>query len=252
MKTDKKFNLIFLASLMLCVIVFGCFGATFAYFHAQKVVQGTFKIGKIGVGWFNGSDNIEYDLTSDNKYYLTGNDLDGKLVRGKTEGTNIVYQTTEQGSTITRNRDLRIVVDQDSADLFLRVKAQAYALVDGEEVYVDDKETDSTSDDVQLIDYIVFRNTVVRNDSTTYVEWNVGWGDYSGDDWYYYLDDYYANTLSGGSTVEICDNIYLSENFPTKFTNKELYISFEFEAIQSANMPADSEWAIALAGCTQI
>ena len=56
--------------------------------------------------------------------------------------------------------------------------------------------------------------------------------------WYYNI----GGAIGDGGHTVFCNNIVLSEEYPAEFTNKHLFITFEFESLQSANNPVSSIW----------
>lgn len=108
----KKQSMMFMALLIIGMILFATLGATFAYFHIEKSVSGTFKIGSVGANWFNGTD-----LLSDSTTYELA--LNRELSRGDTAGTNI---TNVAG---TANGDINIKSVAGAESQYLRFKAKA-------------------------------------------------------------------------------------------------------------------------------
>ena len=207
MKADKKFNITFLTTMLIGILLFACVGATYAYFHIQKDVLGNFKIGNIDATWYNVGDLA----SEDNVYNLAG--VDGELKRGVEAGVNVLNQTG------TGVGDIRLLASDDSADMYVRIKPYAY-------VEIEDEKIDVTS-------YLTFRYI---DNQTVYLFGDSSiWGKDSG--WYYY-----KNAVGASGGILIFNNVVLSGNYPTEYTDMPMYITFQFEALQVANSPVAAIW----------
>lgn len=239
MKADRKFSLIFYTTLLIGVVIFGFIGATYAYFTVEKIVGGQFGIGFIDIGWYNDGTFVESDSVYNQIW------LEGKLVRGDEAGQYIVKSDGTRGT-------LTLMASTNSESMYVRIKPYAYVWVDTD----GDMEPDAAeeSSKVDVTQYLSF-SFVDSDGDRTYLEddWGTAgdtWVDINGDEmvdaytgWYYYID-YGTNIFTVKNSASI-NNVALSGSFPTIYMTYNMCITFEYDAIQSANIgitEMQSQW----------
>ena len=206
----KTTSLIFGICLMLGIIIFGVFGATFAYFQIENKVDRNFYLGKVGAVWYQGGINV------------TGNEInintESGLVHGDSSGVNI------QGGT------LKIKALEDTVEQYVRVTYIAYVETSkGSGVFVED--SGITSELVMRVGMGTPAELVALN--ATGSDWKKG----EGENWYYYKEPINETTTA----INVCDNIVLN-TLAVEHYEKQLKIKFIFETLQKDNNPVESMW----------
>ena len=200
----KKASILFTITLISLIVLFSLVGSTLAYFQIETHISGQYKIGVVGATWYNNTTA----LTESTTYSLSN--LENKLKRGDTVGANLLKVDGTTGG------DLRVRADDGSAGQYVRVKPTA--TIDGDDV---------TS--YLTFNYIFNNNTNQAGSGSFWPKDSAGW--------YYYL-----NSIEDGGYAIFCNNIVLSASIPSKYTGKEMSITFEFESVQSANSPILDHW----------
>ncbi|MBQ8431046.1 MAG: hypothetical protein IJX26_03825 [Clostridia bacterium] len=210
---NKKASLLFSAMVLIIIVAFSFIGSTFAYFHVQKDIAGSFYIGSVSASWFIN----DTEVSEGNTYNLAG--TNGALVRGAEEGT---YLTKTDGSA---GGVLRLRGDNNSSEQYVRIKPKATVVYN--------------SNEVDVTSYITFKYIV---DQFNYTLGSANFWPKASDGWYYYVSLTTNNILSPSGFAIVCNNLVLSGAYPTNYTGLDLTITFEFESIQCANNPVASVW----------
>lgn len=204
----KSTSLIFGISLMLGILLFGVFGATFAYFQINNYVEQTYTLGKVGVEWCQGDSNTTISNNTIIKPMTKT-----ALIRGDESGADVA------GGMI------KIKPLENTQYQYVRIKYAAY--IDGVEV-------PEVSEDLRLRYYDSDYEQLISLEGEDSA-WNKG-----NDGWYYYIwGD--GRLVSGNTPIPVCDNIMLVE-LDQAYLNKELQIKLQFETLQADNNPVEAVW----------
>jgi len=209
----KTTSLIFGICLVLGIIMFGVFGATFAYFQIDEYVEQTYTLGSVGAYWCQGVDDTVVSTTEEIEL-----NAESALVRGDEAGVDITGGM------------LSIKATNDSGYEYVRIRYTAY--VDGVEV-------SAITDNLRLRKYETDISAYVAlgADYTANTNYNSPWRS-GGDGWYYYSTE----PIAGGySSVPVCNNIMLVE-LDQSYLSKQLQIKLEFETIQAENNAVEAVW----------
>lgn len=207
----KRFSITLMASLLFGMIVFLALGTTLAYFHVEKEISGSVKIASMSFEWRNNNTFVGNSAI----YTLAAS---GQLRRGDSNGTYILNASGEAGG------NLNIKSGTTSADAYLRIRTQA--IVD---------------ESVDVTQYFTFRY-INESLGVNYSLGDVDYWELGTDGWYYYKDAETGNVISANTAVYVCNNLVLSGDFPVSYTGKEIKITFEYQAIQSANITISTVW----------
>lgn len=206
-------SVLFSAVLVLGIILFTVFGATFAYFQISNVVESQYTLGEVDACWHNGVKEI-----SGNTVNLAPEG--SKVVRGDNNGIDISIKAESSGSS---GNVLYLRTGSESAAQYVRIKFDTY-IIDA---------TTLVETKIDLVKYLSFR---MMNESKN-VDWVLGDGNSSpwitgSDGWYYYRE---VIGDEASANLSVCNNIFMSSDFPADYLGQKLKIEFSFETIQAAN-----------------
>lgn len=200
----RKTSLIFGICLMLGILMFGAFGATFAYFQINNYIEQTYTLGTVGAYWCQGTNDTV--ISANEEVELNSG---ASLVRGDEAGVEI------SGGMIA------IKATAESQTEYVRIKYAAY---------VDDVEVAEITNNLKLREKSGNTFVALGENSSLWIS--------GGDGWYYYSGgpiDLYSGA------IPVCNNIMLVE-LDEVYLNKQLKIKMEFETLQSDNNPVEAVW----------
>lgn len=203
----KTTSFMFGFCLLLGILLFGVFGATFAYFQIENYVKKDYILGSVGVHWLNNNteifDSSEIELNTV-----------AALVRGDDKGVNILSIDGKSAGMI------KIAPNSNTQMQYVRIRYRAF--IDGVEV-------SEITEDLVLRIYEEGAYIALGSEDSVWIDGTDGWY-------------YYPTAIESGTTpISVANNIQLIE-IDQIYLEKELKIKFEFETLQAANDPVESVW----------